>query len=255
VAATVGPSLASDIWIFDLARGTQRRLTFEAGRNRFPLWTPDGAHVFYVCDTRICARRADGSGRRVELIDDVLSWSRPALSPDGRRLVFLRENLRAGTALWVVDLDPAGPTIPATATPKPLFTTEGGVLSGADVSADGRFIAYVSQETGRNEVYVSRFPSGDGKWDVSRGWGLWPRWGAEGDRLYFVDALHRVVKMQVSLRDTFQPGRILARVPARGPMSLGFDVSADGTQFLVPSAAGGQTRTASLLVVQNWKGR
>jgi eukaryotic-like serine/threonine-protein kinase len=252
-AATVGPVPASDIWIFDLARGTHRRLTFEPGRHQYPLWMPDGQHVLYVCDTSICARRADGSGERVELLDGVLPWSRPALSPDGRKLVVLRDH-GARSALWVVDLDPGSATIPGGAAPKLLLASQ-GVLGGADVSPDGRFIAYTAQETGRTAVYVSRFPSGEGRWEVSGGQGRWPRWGADGDRLYFNDALHRIVEVEVTLGQTFRVGPVLSRVPARGSTGLGFDVTADGTQFLVARSEGGHTRTSSLLVVQNWKGR
>jgi eukaryotic-like serine/threonine-protein kinase len=252
-AATVGPVPASDIWIFDLARGTHRRLTFEAGRHQYPLWTPDGQHVLYVCDTRICARRADGSGERVELLDGVLPWTRPALSPDGRMLVMLRDH-GARSALWVVDLDPETATIPGGASPKVLLVSD-GVIGGADISPDGRFIAYTAQETGRTAVYVSRFPSGEGRWDVSGGQGRWPRWGPGGDRLYFNDALHRIVEVEVDLRQTFRVGPVLGRVPAHGSTDLGFDITADGTQLLVARSEGSRTRTSSLLVVQNWKGR
>lgn len=251
VAATIGMAPQSDVGVLELERGTYRQLTFEQGENRFPVWTPDGRHVVYVCGRAICARRADGSGQRIELVDEVLPWSGPALSPDGRLLMFLGDKPPA-TALWIIDLDPEALAIPATATRRSLLATD-GMISGADVSPDGRFIAYVAQETGQGVVYVSRFPSGDGKWDVSRGRGLWPRWGSAGDRLYFVDAVGRIVEMQVDLRDTFQPGAILTRGPASSSTNFGYDVAADGTQFLVPRLPGGQTRTASLLFVQNWQ--
>jgi hypothetical protein len=168
-------------------------------------------------------------------------------------LVFLRENPPGAPVLWVMELDPQGPTVPVTARPKPLFTDDR--LQGAPhVSPDGRFIAYTSGEGDGSSVYVSRFPSGDGRWDVSRGVGARPQWGATGDRLYFTDAVRAIVEMEVDLTHTFQPGPILARIPAR-VRGVDFDVAANGTQFLVAHAPDGSPRAGGLLVVQNWKGR
>jgi eukaryotic-like serine/threonine-protein kinase len=119
VAATVGLDAESDIWIFDVARGTDRRLTFEAGRDQLPSWTPDGEHVVYHCGTAICARRPDGSGARVELLAGVTPVSPPVVSPDGRHLVFVRETRPGDPDLWMVDLGPDGPTAPLTSGPAP----------------------------------------------------------------------------------------------------------------------------------------
>jgi hypothetical protein len=104
-------------------------------------------------------------------------------------------------------------------------------------------------------VYVSRFPGGDGKWEVSRGFGSWPRWGATGDRLYFIEELGRLAEVEVDLVTTFQPGPVVARIPAQAQTfgGRGFDVAAGGQQFLLPRSQGDQERPPSLLVIQNWR--
>lgn len=251
VAATVGNGADADIWIFDVERGTDRRLTFEAGADGLPSWTPDSQHVVYHCGTSVCARRADGTGGRVILIDNTLPTSPPLVSPDGRRLVFVRETKPADGDLWSVDLRPGAPLARVTATPRPLITSE-RMQRHPDISRDGRFIAYVSAETGPFAVYVSRFPEGDGKWEVSRGFGTFPRWGPSRGHLYFFDGLSRIAEMPVDLTSTFQPGAIAARIPTGGAYSLGFDVTANGQQFLLPLSPSSQRHASSLLVVQNW---
>jgi Tol biopolymer transport system component len=252
VAATVGISPESAIWIFDTSRGTDRRLTFESGQNALPSWTPDGHHVVYHCGTKVCSRRADGSGSRVELLDDTVPVSPPVVSPDGRLLVFARD---AGQPdLFVVDVGPEWPTGPIRATPRPLIAAQ-RMQRNPQISPDGRFVAYTSNEAGTFSAYVSRFPSGEGKWEVSRGFAAWPRWGARGDRIFFIDELRRIVEIEVDLATTFQPGPVVSRIPALAIRGLGFDVAADDQRFLVPRSVGDQGRPASLLLVQHWKGR
>jgi eukaryotic-like serine/threonine-protein kinase len=252
VAATVGVASDANIWIFDVERGTDRRLTFESGRNALPSWTPDSQHLVYHCGTSVCARRADGTGARVELVDNAAPASPPVVSPDGKHLVFTRETARGELDLWVVDLPAGGPTTPVTAAPRPLISGE-RVQRNPEISPDGRFIAYVSSEEGVFAVYVSRFPEGDGKWEVSRGFGAWPRWAPGGDALYFSDGLSRIARMEVDPSAAFQPGPIAVRIPVGGAFGQGFDVTADGQRFLLAVPPGDQGRPGSLRVVQNWR--
>ncbi|HXW07922.1 MAG TPA: protein kinase [Vicinamibacterales bacterium] len=252
VAATAGTSGDTDVWVIDAARGTDRRLSFDSGPDVLPSWTPDSRHVVYHCGTGICAQRADGSGGRVELIGSTIPVSPPVISPDGKWLVFVRETQPSDGDLWMVELGPDGPVAPVTATPRPLMRSA-RLQRHPDISPDGRFIAYVSAESGTFSAYVSRFPDGDGKWQVSGSFGAWPRWSPKRNRLYFHDEFRRIAEMEVDLTTTFQPGPILARVPALGFGQGGFDVDAGGERFLIPRSPGGELRSASLLVVQNWR--
>jgi Tol biopolymer transport system component len=246
----VGNAAAADIWIFDLARGTDRRLTFEAAPDLYPTWTSDGQYIIYNCATAVCARRADGGGTTVTLIKGVLSSSPPALSPDGKLLVFARDSTDTRVDLWVVDVGSGGLTEPVSATPRPLIATPRTDADPA-ISPDGRFIAYASSETGQFSVFVSRFPSGDGKWEASSGYGSQPRWGSDRNRFYFADNSSRIVEMEVNLSTTIEPGKILGLFRAPGAVGRGFDVSDDGERFLVSRPAGGEALQARLLVVLN----
>jgi hypothetical protein len=125
-----------------------------------------------------------------------------------------------------------------------------------DVSPDGRYIVYESNESGRYEIYASRFPSGEGKWDVSRGLGVWPRWSAKGDRIFFVDERSRIVEVDVQTTSGFSVGpRRVALAAAQfgaDPARDGFDRTTDGERFLVSRTRGQDRRRSAILVIENW---
>jgi serine/threonine-protein kinase len=247
VAAMVGEADDSDVWIFDIARGTDRRLTFESGLDGVPRWTRDGRFVVYQCGTAACARRADGSGGRIELLQEA---GAPVVSPDGKFLVFLRESTPGDSDVWLVELGAAGVSSPTTAEPR-VFIAAPLAQRQVDISPDSRYAVYSSLEAGMWTIYVTRFPVADGKWEVSRGWGVMPRWGAKGDRLYFADDLYRIVEMEVDLETTFNPGPPDLRMPNVFAWG-GFDVSPDGQWFAVPRSPTGSGQTGNVLIVQHW---
>jgi serine/threonine-protein kinase len=248
IAATVGSQGESDIWIFDLQRATDRRLTFEPGIDTMPAWTPDGRFVVYQCGNAACARQADGGGSRLDLLEAPVMA--PLVSPDGRSLLFLRENKPGDIDVWSVELGAGGVTAKPTAAPRVVISGE-RLQRQVDISPDGRFAVYGSSEGGTFGVYVTRFPSGEGKWEVSRGFGVWPRWSARGDRLYFADELYRIVELEVDLKTTFTAGAV-NRIVSNGFPWAGFDRALDGQSFIVPRSANQSGQTANLLLVQNW---
>jgi len=101
-------------------------------------------------------------------------------------------------------------------------------------------------------VYVTRFPSGEGKWEVFQGYAGAPRWGAKGDRLYITDDLQRIAQIDVDLTATFSAGAPTVRIPAGVYPASGFDRSLDDTQFIVPRSPTDPGRPPSILIVQNW---
>jgi hypothetical protein len=123
-----------------------------------------------------------------------------------------------------------------------------------EISPDGRYVAYASAESGAMSVFVSQFPSGEGKWQLPiAGVATQPRWSATGDRLYVSDELDRIVEFPVDRTRVFEIGAPLARIPANVLTLSGYDRSLDGTQFLVPIPAPGAEAAARLLVIQNWR--
>jgi Tol biopolymer transport system component len=252
VAATVGFEADADIWIFDLVQGTERRLTFEPGGDVLPTWSPDGKFIVYGCADAdaVCARPADGSGARVELLAE--STRGASISPDGRRLLFDR-NKGAASGLFVVDLGPAGVSVPLTATPRPLAISA-RIQSSFDISPDSRFVAYTSREGGTDAVFVTQFPDGGGKWEIPVRMATDPRWSAKGDRLFVLDELSRVVEVPVDLKGTFTAGKPQVRFAAPGVQrGLGFDVSRDARSFLFPLPPSATDSHTTMLVVRNWK--
>jgi Tol biopolymer transport system component len=150
---------------------------------------------------------------------------------------------------------PSAATPASRAAPKPVITAD-RQQRRSDVSPDGKYIVYESNETGRYEVYASRFPSGEGKWDVSRGTGLWPRWSAKGDRVFFVDERSRIVEVDVHQTPSFSIGarRVVVQAQQFGVDAArdGFDRSLDGQRFLVSRAREQDRRHASIFVLENW---
>jgi Tol biopolymer transport system component len=249
VAAKVGFEALSDIWIFDLAQGTERRLTLEPGADQLPTWSPDGKFIVYRCAEAVCARPADGSGARVEL----LAWSEGAavVAPDNRRL--LLQGVRTDdSGLSYVDIGPTGLTAPITAKPRQFISAR---APGAfDLSPDGRFVAYESRDGGSDAVFVSQFPDGGGKWEIPVRLATEPRWSANGDRLFVLDELARVVEVPVDLKGTFSAGKPRVRVAAPGfQRGAGFDRTKDGKSFLIPLPPSATDTHTRVLVIKNWR--
>ena len=250
VAARGSPS-DSDLWVYDLARGTERRLTFEPGVDGFATWSPDGQHVVYRCGRTVCARRADGTGARVELLEPPAIA--PAVSPDGKWLAFARQSGGDDWDVFVVALGTSGLSAKITAAPRLLV---GGprVQSFPAISPDGQYVAYSSAESGSMSAFVSQFPSGEGKWQLPiAGVVTQPRWSAGGDRLYVSDELYRIVEFPVDRTRSLDVGAPRARVPVSVLALSGFDRSLDGTRFLVPVPPAAGEPAARLLVIQNWR--
>jgi Tol biopolymer transport system component len=178
-----------DIWIKELDRGPFTRLTF-GGRNRRPAWSPDGRTVAFIHDTGTGAtargstsvvyqRPVDGSTPQRPLARLDRQIQEVAWSPDGRWLLLRTDNGAAGAG-DIVGLRTSGDTAPV-----PLVADQFTEVHPT-VSPDGRWIAYTSDESGTQEVYVRAFPATTaGRWQVSNGGGFQPRWSADGHELYF----------------------------------------------------------------------
>ena len=255
----MGVGLASGalgIWIKQLERGPFTRLTF-GGQDRRPAWSPDGREVAFIRDSftrsSVFARQADGStpdrlaGRLPVQVQEV-AWS-----PDGRWLVLRTDNGGPGAG-ELIGLRTGGDT-----TPVPLVASPFTELHPA-VSPDGRWIAFTSNESGANEIYVRPFPSTtSGRWQVSNGGGVQPRWAADGRELFFLDGASRLVAARVRSAPGFEVTELTPLFDASGfavdPFHHSYDVQPDGRGFVfLRPRQGGRTGVAAVTVIEaeNW---
>ena len=245
-----------DLWIFDVIRGTSRRLTFNPADDFGPVWSPDGAWIAFTSDRKgirdIYRKRADGLGD-----DEVLLASKDSpkhvedWSPDGKLLAY---NFWPGGRpmdLFLLPLLPGGAGQPIP------FVTGDSPEQRAQFAPGGRFIAYNSTESGRDEVYVqSVLPDGGrgpGTWQISTDGGLEPRWRHDGKELFYVSG-STIVAVEVDLLgSSFEAGAPKPLFEVRlAPEARRnrFVVTRDGQRFLVNTPVEGAGEPIRVLV--NW---
>ncbi|HYM25742.1 MAG TPA: protein kinase, partial [Vicinamibacterales bacterium] len=235
IAVSVQSASGADIWVYDLERGTHLRLTTE-GVNRRPIWSPDGKRIAFQAvatpgRTHIVTTSADGGGGQTPLIDRSATTQFPdSWSTDGRLLLF-NEGL-ASRDIWVHAMEGGDqPDRPLVATP---FSER-----SAMISPDGRWFAFVSNESGRDEIYVQPI-AGGAKIAVSSGGGHQPLWARNGRELFYrADDWLVASDMSVPARPG-TPVRLFEfprAVFGEDPNVVEYDVAADG-RFLAVRRTG-----------------
>lgn len=267
VAFTAVQDNQSDVWVRDLARGTDTRITFSKNEESSPQWM--GANrVCYleggigpVMPSRLIAVNADGSGGSSVLATPTgSSWQRAQFARDGRTALRTFDEGGMGR-MRVAQVQPDGSLGPPTRFLR--FTPEPDVGFGdVALSPDGRLAAYFSN-LDQPEVFLARFPSGEGPWQVSTEGGRRPRWAGRTGTLYYMagnSPAHRWL-VEVSIDSSQDPpvGRS-TKLFDFGPSWAGtagnrsFDVAADGQRFLITrELPGTSSRTARMVLVQNWQ--
>ncbi len=251
--------LTSAVWRLDLERGALSRLSFGAGSALAPAWSPDGSRVAYTCGQlrSLCLRPASGAGNEVVLLTSDAAKLVDDWSPDGRFLLYEEVSRRTTADLWLLPL--AGERRPALYLQTPFDETH------AKFSPDGRFVAYTSNESGRDEVYVQTFPAAGGKWQISTDGGDQAQWREDGKELFFLglDRKLRAVAIKSEhgfeprFEPRFEPGiqRVLFEARTAVPAGLAsrayYAVSGDGQRFLVDKIVSDGGRIP-ITVVLDW---
>ena len=237
----------NDSWIWDLARNTLRRLTFDPGFNQYAVWAHDQRHVVHIIGGNIFWQPPDGSGRPEQLAERQRLLAPYAFSKNDQQLVFREDSPDTGHDLMILSFDQDRKV-------EPLLQTRFNELN-ADISQDGRWLAYESDESGAPNVYVRPFPDVNaGRWQVSASGGRAPRWSRDGQELYFLGLDGAMMTARVEGAGAFvshAPTRLFDHrnfVGAASSIGRTYDVSPDGSRFLMFKPA----PAPHISVVLNW---
>ncbi len=250
VAASISEGGSNDIWLYDVQRGHRTRMTSDPALDDNPVWTPDDRSIFFRSNRNgafgIYRKAVDGSGAEECIYQDILNKFPASLSPDGQFLAYYTfGDPKTGNDIWLLQ-DPLGQRGKPRALP--FLKTEFLELN-PDFSPDGKWIAYQSNESGRHEIYITAFPNPSGKRQVSTAGGTEPRWKPDGKELYYIGPDRRLMAAAIQMKGAaLDIGKIEALF---GGVTGGYDVSADGRQFLTVVAPEGK-EPEPLTVVHNW---
>ena len=235
--------------VLHLGGGADIEITF-GGAGQDPIWSPDGRYVAYGSVGAIYRKPASGAGVAELLVSGKGLMVTKSWSPDGRFILYDQLNPGTGVDMFAIPMD--GERKPFVVVQTPANEDQG------QFSPDGHWVAYTSNESGVSEIYVVPFPPSQdgGKWMVSRGGGVQPRWNRNGKELFYISPDSKMMSVEVSTHPAFQAGvpRVLFATDLvdtgirTGPMS--WDVAADGNRFLIISD---RSTDSSLNVVLNWQ--
>lgn len=240
-----------DVWSYELARETSMRLTTAPGEDETPVWLPDGKRLVFAGDrpggSNLLLKLADGSATEEKLLE-IRGGHRhtDSVSPDGLILAFHEISPQTGGDIWVLSLQ-------GDRKPRPFLQTPSNEI-GARFSPDGRWIAYMSNESGQSEVYVQAFPGPGGKWKISTEGGVEPVWSRSSRELFYRNG-DQMMAVDVAAQPAFNASK--PRVLFKGqfdniPWEANYDVSADGQRFLMIQAEETIAGASKIQVVLNW---
>jgi eukaryotic-like serine/threonine-protein kinase len=245
---------ASGVWTLDLERKIKTRITFDQQTVAYPSWSPDGKTLMFTADLAnrggtvdVRSKAADGSGDEKTLPLDQNNYHSPEWSPDGKYLTYLWGDGEKTVSLWAVPVAAGAKPFTVVQPPSPqsnIYTYR--------VSPDGKWVAYESDESGTDEIYIATFPEGKGKWRVSNSGGANPAWNRNVTELFFRNLSDEFFACRLTFKgpeiEVGTPQRLFhASVPGVG---VPYDVSADGQRLLVNLAE--EQGSSPLFIAINW---
>jgi Tol biopolymer transport system component len=239
------------IWAYDIARATLTPLTAADASTNFPAWAPDGSRLAFSLSQdgalHMFSMPADASGPAERLTTSALYQYPASFSPDGRLLFFVELDPATAQDIWVLPMVNGGK-------PRALLRTQ-AVEEGPMLSPDGRWLAFVSNESGDNEVYVRPFPGPGPKIRISSGSGQELAWAPDGHELFYRSG-DRMLAVDIVTQPALRPGKphlLFERAFAKGGPWRNYDVSRDGRRFLMLKPANEDVSITQLNVVLNWQ--
>jgi Tol biopolymer transport system component len=246
-------SLLGDIWSLDLTREASIRLTFDPNDETTGIWSPDGSRIVYASartgNYDLYEKPANGATEERLLLTSGLAKYPDDWSSDGRFVLYEETDVNSNIDLWLLPVFGDRKPIPYQRSP---FNEAHGQFS-----PDGRFIAYVSDESGSPAVYVQSVPVSGGKWQISTGGGDQPAWRRDGKELFYLSMDRKMMAVPVRIGSTFEAGapHVLFDAPAPA-VGISADrshyaVTADGQRFLVRKEFEDKSG-APLTIVLDW---
>ena len=245
-----GGTVNQDIWIIDVERNVPTRLTFDPTVEDDPVWSPDGSRLLFTSERggqrNIYEKASNGTGADELLFKSDLSKEAQDWSSDGRYCVYTVVDPATKSDIWVLPLFGDRKPLPFVATSFREFHPR--------FSPDGRWLAYVSDESGRLEIYVQSFPASGGKWMISDGGGAQPVWRRDGRELFYISPDRKLMSVEVKADTTFQasiPQPLFDTRVDDHRSNNRYDIAPDAQRFLINVPIESQT-AAPITVVLNW---
>ena len=240
-----------DIWVDDLVRNVRTLAVGGENDEGFPVWSPDGKQIYYE------TREGMGAALSVKSVDGTSDprglgpGGRPSVSKNPEVLAY-SVYLQDGRAeLWYQQMTPGVPAgVSAAARSRYLSLSESGARIW--LSPNGKFAAYRSNVSGKPEIYLSPFPSGEGRWQVSVDGGTEMSWSANGDELFYADTEDTLFSVSVSTQPEVRLGKPQRLFSLREKRLKRFAVTADGQRFVTVHALGDEAVSPALYVLQGW---
>jgi eukaryotic-like serine/threonine-protein kinase len=247
----IAVDIGNQVWLYDLARDTLSRFTFEGSINGYPVWSPDGNRIAFTSDIQgplgIFWQLADGGGGLERLVTTTYSRVSFSWSPDGQVLTFVEVTPTTGADIWVLRMGDRKA--------QPFLQTP-AFEDAPQFSPDGHWITYASDESGRREIYVQPYPGPGGKWLISTEGGNEPTWNRNGRELFYRNG-NKMMAVDISTQPGFvagKPRQLFERHYMMNPLARpDYDVSPDGQRFLMlEPVEQEQMGPTQINVVLNW---
>jgi Tol biopolymer transport system component len=240
----------NDIWVYDLIRNVATKFTFDAQNEVWPIWSPDGETILYASNKNgsydIFEKDITGvEEQRLVYRNDSGQVGPGTFTPDGERLFFTY--LRGNRDIGILHLNDSNRV--------DMFANTSFSEQMAEVSPNGKFVAYISAESGRLESYVRQLDGRGRKWQISNEGAVFPRWRADGNELYYYSLSGEIIAIPVKTEGSFEAGNPSVLFQATLQRRIGFqigpyDVSKDGQRFLLNASLSG-TSSRKMIIVLN----